>query len=608
MTTIHHQPTLTEGLTLLGWKLKRDAEIRERKDEANFECEVEPTSTSYAAFEYMSTTDDGYDPYAGLNVDLCLEVDAIDLNNTTQQNNDDYDPYEVFMRMNTRRTINGRERAPLAVIPSHSTSPLVNNYRHYNFADDDTPVKYPLAIGHVDRRIKPPTMRGGYTSRPSFEEERRSRGGMVNRPVIPSATSSYRQPSTMIPRRGIPSSYSGTREYPPSASSKRVTFRHSNDFNSGDDFDEDEEDEDSLEGDLHQPIQRRNKPPRRTAARIAVQRFRANHLRSSIADEDLDDDIAPTVTEMDMLEDQELDEDDDDEMNVQTTSTKTMSSPVKLPPPPPAAPPVKPTGGTIKSSYIGNMLPSFYEQLPESKKMLLQDATIDSSSNNSKLPTNTDGSTKNQIDIVSPDKKQAGLTTEHIEGPGGEEIIDEENRLQFRNTTITQPYKRSSNYQNSKRYYENDDEDDDQQQMRKRIRPNDDDYSSNGNNRQSQYAKQNRYRKYEDDEEYDVNQDTQQQQQLQQQQQQQEEDFQQTIRVPARRGRPPSQHHQQQSQQQEDPSKKYARIISQYEEQHGLKFGDMRVFAPKLRLRISSVNVNWVNLPPVPKLPNKVHQ
>ena len=34
----------------------------------------------------------------------------------------------------------------------------------------------------------------------------------------------------------------------------------------------------------------------------------------------------------------------------------------------------------------------------------------------------------------------------------------------------------------------------------------------------------------------------------------------------------------------------------------------MRVFAPKLRLRISSVNVNWINLPPVPKFPNKVHQ
>ncbi|CAF1546371.1 unnamed protein product, partial [Adineta steineri] len=158
MTTVLHQPSLTEGLTLLGWKLKRDAEIQERKNEANFECEVEPTSTSYAAFEYMSTADDDYDPYAGLNVDLCLEVDAIDLNNTNQQINDDYDPYEVFMRMNTRRTVNGRERAPLAVLPSHSTtatSPLVNNYRHYNFADDDTPVKYPLAIGHIDRRIKP---------------------------------------------------------------------------------------------------------------------------------------------------------------------------------------------------------------------------------------------------------------------------------------------------------------------------------------------------------------------------------------------------------------------------------------------------------------------
>jgi hypothetical protein len=129
----------------------------ERKGKANFECEVEPTSTSYAAFEYISATDDDYDPYAGLNVDLCLEVDAIDLNNSNQQtDDDDYDPYEVFMRMNTRRTINGRDRAPLALLPSHSTtsSSLVNNYRHYNFADDDTSVKYPLAIGHVDRRIK----------------------------------------------------------------------------------------------------------------------------------------------------------------------------------------------------------------------------------------------------------------------------------------------------------------------------------------------------------------------------------------------------------------------------------------------------------------------
>ena len=109
----------------------------------------------------MSTTDDGYDPYAGLNVDLCLEVDAMDLNNTDQQGNDDYDPYEVFMRMNTRRTVNGRDRAPLAVLPSHTTatSPLANNYRHYNFADDDTPVKYPLAIGHVDRRVKPPNVK-----------------------------------------------------------------------------------------------------------------------------------------------------------------------------------------------------------------------------------------------------------------------------------------------------------------------------------------------------------------------------------------------------------------------------------------------------------------
>jgi hypothetical protein len=151
---------------------------------------------------------------------------------------------------------------------------------------------------------------------------------------------------------------------------------------------------------------RRNKPPRRTAARIAVQRFRANNFSSSIADDDLDDDIAPTVTEMDMLDEQELEDDDEgDDANIQTTSTKTISSPVKLSLPPPTQPLTKPTGGTIKSSYIGNMLPSFYEQLPESKKMLLQDATIDSSSNNSAI---IDGQMKNQIDITSPGKVGGG--------------------------------------------------------------------------------------------------------------------------------------------------------------------------------------------------------
>lgn len=246
---------------------------------------------------------------------------------------------------------------------------------------------------------------------------------MVNRPGISTSSNYRQQPSTIIPRRGGISSYANARggngnanhqirrnlpppprlyprsEYPSSASSKRVTFRHSNDYNSGDEFDEDE-DNDSLEGDLHQSMIRRNKPPRRTAARLAVQRFRANNFSSSMADDDLDDDIAPTVTEMDMLDEQELDEDDENEpTNVQTTTTKTISSPVKLPPPPP--PVTKSTGGTIKSSYIGNMLPSFYEQLPESKKMLLQDATIDSSSNNS---TNAETQTKTQIDIISPEK------------------------------------------------------------------------------------------------------------------------------------------------------------------------------------------------------------
>ena len=130
----------------------------ERRNNPNFECEVEPTSTSYAALENMSSKDDDYNPYAGLNIDLCLEVDAIDLNSGNQPVNDDYDPYEVFMKMNTRRTVTGRDRAPLAVLPSHagSSSALVNNYRNYNFAEDDTPVKYPLAIGHVDRRVKQP--------------------------------------------------------------------------------------------------------------------------------------------------------------------------------------------------------------------------------------------------------------------------------------------------------------------------------------------------------------------------------------------------------------------------------------------------------------------
>ena len=181
---------------------------------------------------------------------------------------------------------------------------------------------------------------------------------------------------------------------------------------------------------------------------------------------------------MDMLEDEEDDE----------PITKSMSSPVKLPPLPPSLPQNKPSGS--KSSYIGNMLPSFYEQLPESKKMLLQDATVDSSSNQ------IDNSSKNSI-----------------EGPGGEEIIDEENRLQFRNTTPIQGYKRANNLQGTKRYYENDD-DDEQHPPKKRNY----DY----NQRNPQY----RYRRNEDDEEYDINQDT----------QQQEEEYQQTIRVPARRG------------------------------------------------------------------------
>jgi hypothetical protein len=131
--------------------------------------------------------------------------------------------------MNTRRTVTGRDRAPLALLPSPTS--LVNNYRHYNFADDDTPVKYPLAIGHIDKRLK------------QLHSENNS-------------------------------------------STKRVTFRQS-------------DDEDNLD--------RRNK--------ITKQRYRSN------TNDDLDDDIAPTVTEMDML--------DDDEDN--QPITKSMSSQIKLP-------------------------------------------------------------------------------------------------------------------------------------------------------------------------------------------------------------------------------------------------------------------------------------
>lgn len=57
------------------------------------------------------------------------------------------------MRINTRRTITGHNRSPLAVLPSQLTtnSNPVNNYRCYNFADDDTSVKYPIAIRITDK-------------------------------------------------------------------------------------------------------------------------------------------------------------------------------------------------------------------------------------------------------------------------------------------------------------------------------------------------------------------------------------------------------------------------------------------------------------------------
>jgi len=137
MATFVQQPNLTEGLSLIGWRLKRNAEILARKNDVDFECEVEPSSTSYAAI------DD--------NNDLCLEVDAINLNSSSQ---DDYDPYEVFMRVHgDRANTGGRHRTPLSLLASQSTT-ISNNTRHYNFADDDTPIKYPLAIGFVDRRVK----------------------------------------------------------------------------------------------------------------------------------------------------------------------------------------------------------------------------------------------------------------------------------------------------------------------------------------------------------------------------------------------------------------------------------------------------------------------
>ena len=138
MATFVHQPNLTEGLSLIGWRLKRNAEILARKNDVDFECEVEHSSTSYAAI------DD--------NNDLCLEVDAINLNSTS----DEYDPYEVFMRVHSDHGNAGEHhRTPLSLLPSQST--VSNNTRHYNFADDDTPIKYPLAIGSVDRRVKQQT-------------------------------------------------------------------------------------------------------------------------------------------------------------------------------------------------------------------------------------------------------------------------------------------------------------------------------------------------------------------------------------------------------------------------------------------------------------------
>ena len=65
--------------------------------------------------------------------------------------------FEVFMQINSRRTITERDRTPLAL------STLI-----YNFADDDTPIKYPLAIGLVDRRLKQQNVKFIFNEKYSF--------------------------------------------------------------------------------------------------------------------------------------------------------------------------------------------------------------------------------------------------------------------------------------------------------------------------------------------------------------------------------------------------------------------------------------------------------
>ncbi|CAF0994406.1 unnamed protein product [Didymodactylos carnosus] len=693
---IINHPNLVEGLSLLAWRLQRDDELESRKTTTNFHCELETTPTSYAAFDYYNRETD--------HVDLCCEV-----------NEEDYDPYEVFLRINTRRTSGGQRTS----LTSH-TSTGSGNFRNYNYADDDTPVKYPFAIGYVDRRTKTNTAakqsfknRGGQSYDDDLstlnDDFKRSYPFSRNDNTIRRAQN---QPfSQSAPRPFVRDAYRGFRGTrggrPPGyrndyhSASKRVTFADYSD-------DEDEEEES-----FDVPLTRR-KPSMRSSALTAVQRFRS---MKNAYDED-DEDIAPTVQEMDMLDYDDID---------RTTSQRKPDNETK------------PTDGNYKnnhlksSSYIGNMLPSFYDQLSESKRMLLQDATIDSSSSalssvttlNSQITTKTnenlppDDLTKlDEQTTTSPEKAtldraekekttNEGLSdtqrhenvfiTEQVEGPGGEEVIEEETRVQFRtrptkptptvkkqkndesesrldNEPTTDRYRNGKNWQkdeeiderysNSRgRYYNPDnrpirdvhrqrvnrfdverDEDEtysspyrrgagsspiaarqryeepvtnrrrpypdeentDDYPPNKRLRPNDPHYYSQSqqqvknrystsptDNQRQKYGQAQRFRSQTGQQhDYDDNDD--------------DDDMgMQSGRVNLGKGSYGRQSYREPSYDREYV-KRNDRLLLDFEEQNGLKMGEIRVFTPKLRLRISNVNVNWINIPPVPKLPNKM--
>ncbi|CAF1230847.1 unnamed protein product [Didymodactylos carnosus] len=693
------QPNLIEGLSLLAWRLQRDDELESRKSTTNFYCELETTPTSYAAYQYPSA-DDYCNPKA-VEVDLCCEVDE-----------EDYDPYEVFLRINTRRTSGGQRTS----LTSH-TSTGSGNFRNYNYADDDTPVKYPFAIGYVDRRTKTnSTAKYTYKNRggQSYEDDLSVLNDDYKRPYLPIRNDNTvrsgpqfsqgvsRPSSVRGPYRGFRGGRSGRpaghsrNEY----HSKRVTF--------ADYSDEEDEDEESLDV----PLTRR-KPTMRSSALTAVQRFRA--MKNENAYDEDDEDIAPTVQEMDMLDYDDLDRPTQRKTN---NETKQMDEKYKTNP--------------KSSSYIGNMLPSFYDQLSESKKMLLQDATIDSSSaaltsqTTTKLneKTSTDEATKADEQITETNKQPSEKTvseeitnegstnsqrnprnesvfiTEQVEGPGGEEIIEEETRVQFKtrptkgnvskinqgndesmtaldNSQYSQQTTTSNQYRNERqreedfdephrgRYYnedkrvnrdihrqrsnrfrtEQDDDEiyssqyrrgtgvspssvrqryDDQNNMRRRPYINDDtgDYPLNkrsrpteGNyysqsqqqqqvknsysisppdDRRQRYGQVQRPRPHLAQHDYDDN---------------DEEDL--TMHGRMKQGKilakgPYGKQTYRESSYDREYTKRNDRILQEFEEQYGLKMGEMRVFTPKLRLRISNVNVNWINIPPVPKLPNKV--